>query len=123
MVEKGYTQEVAGLISQLKHFVLSDNDDPETLKSAWRTYLEIKEKNLRPEPTTEEELNNIRRAVGKMESSGLSANNPARLATCYGIRVDLGLNIIPSLIGDLTKEQKDKVDSYINKMCDFLIRK
>ena len=60
MIENMSNREVAALISQFRHMVLSGREDSEILKNTWQIYLDIKEKKLRPVHTDPDELEKIR---------------------------------------------------------------
>jgi len=121
MVENGYNKEITGLISLFRRTVLYGKEDPETLKNAWRTYLEIKEKNFRPEPTSPEELKNIRKTVEIMEKGGIPEHIYPTYAAYYSLRVDFGMFGTRGLIGDLRDEEKKKASSFAKGMLGVLI--
>ena len=122
MVENGFNREITVLVSGFRHTVLSGKEDPETLKGAWKTYLEIKEKNFRPEPTSPEELENIRKTIKIMEKGGLREHNYATYAAYYALRVDLAMFGTRGLIGDLRAEEKKKVASFAQQMLNIIIK-
>ena len=121
MVENGYNKEITGLISLFRRTVLYGKEDPETLKNAWRIYLEIKEKNFRPEPTNPEELKNIRKTIEIMEKGVLSEHSHETYAAYYSLRVDLAMFGTRGLIGDLRDEEKKKASSFAKAMLGVLI--
>lgn len=122
MVENRHNSEVKRLIPEFKQMILYGKDDPETLKSAWRHYLDIKEKMWRSLPGNEAELNYVKRTIKIMDDGGLLKHTDESYAVCYGLRVDLGLFGTSGLLGNLREEEKKKVDTFICKMCDVLIR-
>jgi hypothetical protein len=102
--------------------VLSGREDRATLEEGWQIYLEIKEKNFRPEHTNPTELDKIRQTVEILKKGGLSKRNYIVDATCYGLRVDLGMFGTRSLIGDMEEEDKSKAVAFAKKMSEILIK-
>jgi hypothetical protein len=123
MIENDFNQEVTVLVSQFRHLALSGTEDPEILKGAWKTYLSIKEKNIRPEPTSPKELNNIRKAVEIADSGGLAEHNYATFAAYYSLRVDLAMFGTRGLIGSLKEQEKEMVAVFARKMAGVLLQK
>lgn len=122
MRENEFSLKVSVLVSQFRQTLLSERKDTETFKSAWKNYLEIKEANIRHEPTSPKELENVKKAVGIMEKGGLPEHNTATYAAYYALRVDLGMFGTRGLIGKLKEEEKKKVSAFARGMLKVLIR-
>ena len=123
MVENRYNSEVKRLVPEFKQMVLYGGVDPEALKGAWKRYLDIKEKMWKPVPGDETEFKHVKRMVKMMDEGRLAKHTDESYAVCYGLRVDLGLLGPAGLLGKLKEEEKKRVDIYICKMCDALIRR
>jgi hypothetical protein len=121
MVENEYSLKVSALISQFRQTLLSERKDPETFKDAWRTYLQIKENNVKPERSNPEELKNIRKTIEVMEKGGLPEHNHETFVAYYALRVDLGMFGTRGIIGKLKEEDKKKVSTFARGMLNVLV--